>query len=124
MLVIEFTRGMRDEPEEWRDKFAEKQSKYHLIRLHLQRKHRGYEIVQGTFIMGVLGTVDEGEWEEQLEAMAVDDAEHERIMRKCVRAGVLALHHVTTARRAATEELGLQRGVEGFDRTKRPRQKL
>jgi ribonuclease HI len=121
VLVVEFTRGIRDEPEEWRDKFAEKQTKYHLIRLFLQRRHRGYTVVQGTFVMGVLGTVDEGEWEEQLEAMAVEEEEHERIMRKCVRAGVLALFHVTSARRAATEELGLRTGKEGFDRSKRPR---
>jgi hypothetical protein len=121
VVVIEFTRGIRDEPEEWRDKFAEKQSKYHLIRLHLQRKHPGYTVVQGTFIMGVLGTVDEGEWEEQLEAVGMEESEHEGIMRKCVRQGVMALHHVTTARRAATEELGLKRGKEGFDRSKRPR---
>jgi ribonuclease HI len=121
IYVIEFTRGIRDEPEDWQDKKAEKHNKYHGIRILLQQRYPGFRISQGTFIMGVLGTVDEEDWEEQLESMGVKDTEYDAIMRRCVRGGVLALNAVTTARRAATEEMRASAGKEGFDRSKRPR---
>jgi hypothetical protein len=54
-------------------------------------------------------------------AMSVGEDEHKRIMWKCVRAGVLTLFHVTSARRAAMEELGLWMGKEGFNQLKRLR---
>ena len=124
IYVIEFTRGIRDEPEDWRDKKAEKHNKYHGIRIVLQKRYPGFTIVQGTFIMGVLGTVDEEDWEEQLGALGVKDGEWDAIMRRCVRGGVAALNVVTTARRAATEEMRASAGKEGFDRSKRPRVRL
>ena len=73
--------------------------------------------------MGVLGTVDEEEWEETMGRMGVHEGQYDAIMRRCVRRGVMALNAVTTARRAATEEMRASAGKEGFDRSKRPRVK-
>ena len=121
IYVVEFTRGIRDEPTEWQDKKADKCNKYHGIRLVLQKRYPGFKIVQGTFVMGVLGTIDEEEWEEQMESVGVKEGDYDAIMRRCVRGGVMALNTVTSARRAATEEMRASAGIQGFDRSKRPR---
>lgn len=121
IYVIEFTRGIRDDPDSWCNKRAEKHNKYHGIRMVLQKRYPGYSITQGTFIMGVLGTVDVEQWEEQMGELGVKEGDYDAIMRRCVRGGVMALNAVTSARRAATEEMRAGAGKQGFERSKRPR---
>jgi len=104
-FVVEFTRGMMEEGIDQRARDREKHAKYHRIILLLREELHGYKILQTNFIMGVLTSIDEEAWARQLDKLGVPEKACESIFRRCVRAGVMALHHMANARRAATEEI-------------------
>ena len=122
VLLLEFTRGMMEETTDQIGREHEKIMKYHQIRLFLMRRFPKYKVAQGTFIMGVLTSIDEARWKAELESVGMPAEETTRTMRRCVRAGLLALHGMANARRAATEALGESRAEGKFTRALHPRQ--
>lgn len=73
IYLIEFTRGMSEETEDQLGRLEEKVMKYHIIRLFLRHRYLGYVIKQGTFIMGVLTSIDEGRWKSAMTEMGMPE---------------------------------------------------
>jgi len=120
-FLIEFTRGMQEESRGQVERDVEKHMKYHRIKLYLKKALAGYQVKQYNFIMGVLTSIDEERWQAQLGELGMDPADQQRTMRRCVRAGVMALHGMANARRAAWETLRAGEKEGRFDRAAHPR---
>ena len=109
-IVLELTLGMEREEQQWRDKEDNKIAAYHSTRLFLQERYPGWQVVQLTFVVGVLGSVVESRWRDTLLGVGVEENSIEKVLREAVRASVRALDLTLSARSVARDALG---GDEG-----------
>ena len=91
----------------WRDKEHGKIAAYHALTLYLQAKHPRYQVLQTTFIVGVSGSVIEGDWKEALVRVGLEEAAVQRVTEKTLRAAVGAFDTTLSVRQAAREALGV-----------------
>jgi len=110
LYVIEFSRGMQEDPEAWLLKDAVKTQAYHGLVIHLQRHYTGdgYRVEQFNFLMGVLCSIEEDRWDRQLKATGVKQGQLRAVKKACLRAGAEALHLVCNCHRSAL--VGLRTG--------------
>ena len=86
IYILELTRGMEATERAWRDKEDGKYAAYHATALFLHAQHPWYRIVQGNFVVRVLGSVIESDWHRVLEDIGVDEGHSRRVVEAAVRA--------------------------------------
>ena len=108
IIILEFTRGMTEDDLQWAYKEDKKIAAYHGCHLYFLRTQHGYNITQHTYVMGVLTSIDEKLWREQLKDLGVPECDTEKRLQAAMGAAIEALHMSLNARMAAKEELGLR----------------
>ena len=112
VTVLELTRGMDRIEQDWRDKEDIKIAAYHATRLYLQRHYPGFKVAQITMVVGVLGSVVEERWQQQLKDAGLDGKRIDKVLETAIRSAVEALDLTLTARRLARDALGgVERGI-------------
>lgn len=110
VFVLELTRGMDRLEKDWRDKEDIKIAAYHTMQLYLEQHFPGFKVRQITMVVGVVGSVVETQWQQQLHDSGLDAKHIDRVLEAAIRSAVVALELTLTARRQARDALG---GVEG-----------
>ena len=120
IIILEFTRGMTEDDLQWAFKVDQKIAAYHGCHLYLLRTQRGYNITQHTYVMGILTSIDEKLWREQLQDLGVPERDTEKVLQATMGAAIDALHMSLNARMAAKEELGLRDDTPPSQRPRPP----
>jgi hypothetical protein len=106
LVVWEFTRGMAEQDEEFRRREEDKSNAYHGVRLFLRSRMKGYQVVQQTFVMGILTSTRQREFERQLTELGLGKDTLEGIGRAAAVAAIRANGYVLSKRMERLQGIG------------------
>eukprot|EP00961_Rhodomonas_salina_P247525 3344228-Rhodomonas_salina.1 len=82
------------------EQHTQKAQAYHALQLYLQRLPPDHSVELRTYVMSITGSVPEGQWGENLQAMGIDEPRSLAVHRQAVVNAIRALSEYLGVRRA------------------------
>lgn len=98
ITIFEFTRGMADWNESFEAREAKKRQAYHGVRCHVMSQFPDFEVRVVVMVMGVLCSVRQSEWRDQLEFLGIEGKGADQVMTQAMQACIEASASVLAVR--------------------------
>ncbi len=100
-------RGMAEQEEEFRAREEAKRNAYHCVRLFLCNRMLSHQVVQQTVVMGILGSIRQGEFERQLRELGLEEPARAATQKEAAVAAVRANGYVLRKRLEKLQRAGV-----------------